>query len=151
MSADNPIRLFVTHLFSDHPDYHRVFEYLESTSNFFYVNCSKPEAMPTSGGQEAMKDALLQQIRGAEIVIVVSSMYSENRSLITFQMDAAQAASVPLIALEPFGGTGKVAAEVEARCAALVGWNERIMVDVIRREARHEDTQRWEVIEFDPS
>lgn len=151
MSSDNPIRLFVTHLFSDHPDYHRVFEYLESTSKFFYANCSQPEAMPATGGQEAIKDALLQQIRAAEIVIVVSTMYSENRSLITFQMDAAQAAGIPLIALEPFGGAGKVAAEVEARCAEVVAWNERVMVDVIRREARHEDTQRWEVIEFDLS
>ncbi len=151
MSEDNPIRIFVTHLFSDHPDYHRVFEYLESASNFFYANCSDPEDMPESGGQEAIREKLLEQVRSAEIVLVVSSMFRENHSLITFQMDAAQAAGVPLIALEPFGGMGKVPAEVEARCAELVGWNDRLMVDVIRREARHEDTQRWDVIEFDLS
>jgi hypothetical protein len=151
MSADNPIRVFVTHLFSDHSDYHRVFEYLESTSNFFYVNCSKPDDIPTSGGQEAIKERLLQQIRSAEVVIVVSTMYSENRSLITFQLDVAQAANIPLIALEPFGGKGKVPAEVEARAAEIVGWNERLIVDAVRREARHEDTQRWDVIEFDMS
>lgn len=151
MSEDNPIRVFVTHLFSAHPDYHRVYEYLESASNFFYKNCSDPDAMPTSGGQEAIKEALLAQIRSAEIVVVVSTMFSENRNLITFQMDAAQAAQIPLIALEPFGGAGKVPAEVEGRCAEVVGWNDRLMVDSIRREARHEDTHRWEVIEFDPS
>jgi hypothetical protein len=151
MSQDNPIRIFVTHMFSDHPDYHRVFEYLESASNFFYVNCSQPDKIPAAGGQEAIKDALLQQIRAAEIVIVIGTMFSENRSLITYQMDAAQAAEIPLIALEPFGGLGKVPAEVAARCAEIVPWNERTMVDVIRREARHENTQRWEVIEFDMS
>lgn len=151
MSEDNPIRIFVTHLFSDHPDYHRVFEYLESASNFFYANCSDPEDMPASGGQEAIKEKLLEQIRSAEIVVVVSTMYSENRSLITYQMDVAQASEIPLIALEPFGGTGKVPAEVEARCAEVVGWNDRMLVDAVRREARHEDTQRWEVIEFDLS
>jgi hypothetical protein len=151
MSEDNPIRIFVTHMFSEHPDYHRVFEYLESASNFFYVNCSKPGDMPAAGGQEAIKETLLAQVRAAEIVVVVSSMFSENRSLITFEMDAAQAAELPLLALEPFGGTGKVPAEVEARCAEVLGWNERLMVDAIRREARHEDTQRWDVIEFDLS
>ena len=151
MSEDNPIRIFVTHMFSDHPDYHRVFEYLESASNFFYLNCSKPDDIPTRGGSEAIKESLLEQIRSAEIVVVISSMFSENHSLITFQMDAAQAANIPLIALEPFGGAGKVSAEVEARCAEIVGWNERLMVDAIRREARHEDTQRWDVIEFDLS
>jgi len=151
MSESNPIRVFVTHVFSEHPDYHRVFEYLESASNFFYKNCSKPDDIPVSGGQEAIKEKLLEQIRNAEIVLVVSTMFSENRSLITYQMDVAQAADLPLLALEPFGGTGMVPAEVEARAAEVVGWNDRMMVDVIRREARHEDTQRWDVIEFDMS
>jgi hypothetical protein len=151
MSEDNPIRLFVTHLFSDHPDYHRVFEYLESASNFFYANCSDPESIPASGGQEAIRETLLEQIRSAEIVVVISSMFSENNRLITYQMDAAQAAGIPLIAVEPFGGAGKVSAEVEGRCAEIVGWNDRLMVDAIRREARHEDTHRWDVIEFDLS
>jgi hypothetical protein len=151
MSESNPIRIFVTHLFSDHPDYHRVFEYLESASNFFYTNCSKPEDIPVSGGQEAIKEKLLEQILAAEVVVIVSTMFSENHSLITFQMDAAQAAGLPLIALEPFGGTGKVPAEVEGRAAEVVSWNDRLIVDAIRREARHEDTQRWDVIEFDMS
>lgn len=151
MSAGNPIRVFVTHLFSSHPDYHRVFEYLESASNFFYVNCSKPDEIPAGGGQEAIKESLLVQIRSSEVVIVVSTMFSENRSLITFQMDAAQAAEIPMIALEPFGGRGKVPAEVEGRTAEVVGWNERLIVDAVRREARHEDTKRWDVIEFDMS
>lgn len=151
MSEGNPIRVFVTHMFSDHPDYHRVFEYLESTSNFFYKNCSDPADIPTTGGPEAIREKLLEQIRSAEIVLVVSTMFSENRNVITFEMDAAGAADIPLLALEPFGGAGKVPAEIEARCAEVVGWNERLIVDAIRREARHEDTKRWDVIEFDLS
>lgn len=150
MSESNPIRLFVTHMFSEHADYYRVFEYLESASNFFYINCSKPEDIPGAGGQEAIRDKLLGQIRSAEILIVVSTMFAENSSLITFEMDAAQAAGLPLIALEPFGG-GTVPAEVQERAAEVVAWNERSIVDSIRREARHEDTQRWETIEFDMS
>jgi hypothetical protein len=151
MSEDNPIRVFVTHLFSSHPDYHRVFEYLESASNFFYRNCSNPDDMPGSGGQDAIKEKLLEQIRAAEVVVVISTMFPENQNLITYQMDAAQASNLPLVVLEPFGGTGKVPAAVEARAAEVVGWNDRMIVDAIRREARHEDTQRWETIEFDMS
>jgi hypothetical protein len=150
MSESNPIRVFVTHMFSDHADYYRVFEYLESASNFLYINCSKPEDIPGSGGQEAIREKLLGQIRSAELLIVVSTMFAENPGLITFEMDAAQAAGLPLIALEPFGG-GTVPAEIQGRAAEVVGWNERTIVDSIRREARHEDTQRWETIEFDMS
>ena len=151
MSESNPIRVFVTHLFSSHPDYYRVFEYLESASNFFYANCSDPEAVPAAGAQEGLKELLLSQIRAAEIVIVISSMYSENRELLAFQMDAAQASDIPIIALESFGGTGKVPAEIKARAAEIVDWNERLIVDAIRKEARHENTKRWDVIEFDMS
>jgi hypothetical protein len=38
--------------------------------------------------------------------------------------------------------------EVAKRAAEVVGWNERLIVDAIRRQARHEDTVRWDVIEF---
>jgi hypothetical protein len=151
MSENNPIKVFVTHIFTEHPDYFRVFEYLESASNFFYKNCSDLSDAPPAGNKEAMKETLLGQIRDSEAVIVVSSMYSESRDWITFQMDAAQAAELPLIALEPFGGAGQVPAEVKARSVEVVGWNERILVDALRRQARHEETTRWETIEFDMS
>jgi hypothetical protein len=151
MSKEDPIRVFVTHVFTDHPDYHRVFEYLESSTNFFYKNCSDPSAVPPAGSKDGKKELLLAQIRAAEVVLLVSSMYSEVRDWITYQMDAAQAASLPIVALEPFGGKGNVAAEVKARAAEIVPWNERVMVDALRKHARGEDTKRWDVIEFDMS
>jgi hypothetical protein len=50
--------------------------------------------------------------------------------------------------MEPFGVNVKVPAEVAKRAAEIVGWNERLIVDAVRRQARHEDTQRWDTIEF---
>jgi hypothetical protein len=75
-------------------------------------------------------------------------LYIENEYWTTYQMDAAQANNLPLIGMEPFGVSTKVPAEVAKRCAEVVGWDERLMVDAIRRQARHEDTQRWDTIEF---
>ncbi len=151
MSENNPIRVFVTHTFSEDPDYHRVFEYLESTPNFFYVNTSDVEAMPTTGGKEALKDVLRKQIESAEVVIVLSSLYADNRDWIGYQMDVARAHDLPMIALEQFGGVGNVPDEVKGRAAQIVEWNERIIVDALRLQARHEETHRWDVIEFDLS
>ena len=149
MSERNPIRVFVTHSFSDHVDYHRVFEYLEAASNFFYVNCSAPDSVPATGGKEALKEELRNQIKSAEVVLVLSSLYAEHRDWITYQLDAAQALDLPIIALEPFGGVGQIPAEIAKRAAETVGWNERSIVDAARRQARHEETTRWEVIEFE--
>jgi hypothetical protein len=148
MSEKNPIRIYVTHAFASHPDYHRVFEYLEAVPNFFYRNCSVPDNPPVAGGKEALKEEYRNQLKMAEVVVVLSSLYVENEYWTTYQMDAAQANNLPLIAMEPFGVTLKVPAELEKRAAEVIGWNERHIVDAVRRQARHEDTQRWETIEF---
>jgi hypothetical protein len=66
-------------------------------------------------------------------------------------MDAAQAADIPIIAMEPFGRSGRVSDEIMGRAAEVVAWNERLIVDAIRKHARHEDTKRWDMIEFDMS
>jgi hypothetical protein len=148
MSAKDPIRLYVTHAFASHPDYHRVFEYLEALPNFFYRNVSVPDHLPQTGGKEALKEEYRTQLKTAEVVIVLSSLYLENEYWTTYQMDAAQAGNLPLVAVEPFGGNLKVPAEVAKRAAEVVGWNERLMIDAIRRQARHENTARWDTIEF---
>ena len=148
MSAKNPIRLYVTHSFASNSDYHRVFEYLEAIPNFFYRNCSVPDHPPSTGGKEALKEEYRTQMKSAEVVIVLSSLYTENGYWTTYQMDVAQASNLPLIAVEPFGVSVEVPAELAKRAAEVVGWNERLIVDAIRRQARHEDTQRWDTIEF---
>jgi len=148
MSEKNPIRIYVTHAFASHSDYHRVFEYLEAVPNFFYRNCSVPDHLPTTSGKEALKEEYRTQMKTAEVVIVLCSLYVENEFWTTYQMDAAQASNLPLVAIEPFGVSAKVPAEVAKRAAEVVGWNERVIVDAVRKQARHEDTARWDVIEF---
>ncbi len=148
MSESNPIRIFVTHAFASHPDYHRVFEYLEAVPNFFYRNVSVPDHLPQTPGKEALKEEYRAQLKTAEVVVVLSSLYLENEYWTTYQVDAAQAANLPLIAIESFGVNVKVPAELAKRAAEVIGWNERLIVDAVRRQARHEDTQRWDTVEF---
>ncbi|HET8699365.1 MAG TPA: hypothetical protein VFO94_17900 [Gammaproteobacteria bacterium] len=148
MSAKDPIRIYVTHAFASHADYHRVFEYLESTANFFYRNCSTPDHPPQAGGKEALKEAYRSQMKIAEVVIVLSSLYFENEFWVAYQLDVAQASDLPLVVLPPFGGTAKVPDVLSKRAAEVVEWNERVIADAVRRQARHENTARWDVIEF---
>ncbi len=147
MSEKNPIRVYVTHAFASTSDYLRVFEYLEAVPNFFYRNCSVTDHVP-QGGKEGLKEEYRTQLKNAEVVVVLSSLYIENEYWATYQMDAAQAINLPLVAIEPFGTATKIPAEVAKRAAECVGWNERLIVDAVRRQARHEDTARWDVIEF---
>ena len=148
MSEKNPIRVFVTHAFAESDDYLRVFEFLESVDRFYYLNVSKPENIPVEGGLEAIKDELIQQIKASEAVLIVSDVYEQKTDLVSYMMDVAEANNIGMIAIRPFGGMSETAEDVVARVAEHIEWNDRELVDAIKRQGRGEDTARWEVIDF---
>ncbi|HEY6484047.1 MAG TPA: hypothetical protein VIY54_11045 [Steroidobacteraceae bacterium] len=147
MSQANPIRLFVTHLWENSDDYLRVFEYLESARNFFYRNSSRPELRP-EGDKEAQKEVLRRQIATVEVVIGLSSLYETSQDLLTFQLLYAQASQKPVILMKPFGSQTPIPQALADLADETVDWDERALVDAIRRQARHEETTRWDTIEF---
>jgi hypothetical protein len=148
VSENNPIRVFVTHNFKENADYLRVFEFLESMERFFYINCSRPENVPEGGGMAAIKDELIAQIKECEAVIVLASLYADIGDLIRYQLDVAEANEKPIIAIRPFGGVAETDPELVARANEHIEWNDREMVDALKRQARLEDTSRWDVIDF---
>jgi hypothetical protein len=146
ISQQNPVKLFVSHAFEPSDDYYRVFEYLESSHNFYYRNCSDPDRKPAD--RESMKDELRRQIGLAEVVIVPSGQYQASREWIDFQLNCAKGLDKPVIVLEAFGVKEKVPVQLEALSDEIIEWNERSIADAIRRQARHEETARWDVIDF---
>lgn len=148
MSESNPYRVFVTHAFEESFDYLRVFEFLESVDRFYYLNRSKPENLPETGGLDAMKDELIEQIKEAEAMVVLPAVAEAQPDLVRFQMDVADANKIGIVAMKHVGGLGDIPKDVEERAKEVVEWNEREMVDAIKRAGRGEDTQRWEVIDF---
>ena len=147
ITQKNPVRLFVCHVWVEDEDYHRVFEYVESSPNFFYRNTSTPDARP-SGDKEALRDSLRKQIIEAEVVILPAALYRRNVEWVEFQMNCAKAFDKPLLVLEPFGGTDTIAPAVQELADDVVPWDQRQLVDAVKREARHEETTRFDMIEF---
>jgi hypothetical protein len=147
MSQANPLRLFVTHAWQTSDDYLRVFEYLESARNFFYRNYSTPEKRP-SGDREALREDLRRQIAPVEAVIALSSLFDTHQDLLTFELLFAQASHKPVILMKPFGARKDVPKPILDLANEVVEWDERALVDAIRRQARHEETTRWDTVEF---
>lgn len=147
MSEQNPIRLFVSHAWSEHEDYLRVFEFLESSRNFFYRTLSAPDRSP-GGDVEAEREALRGQIRPAEVLIATASMLRGHSSLLVFQMTYAQSIKRPVVLLPSFGESAPLPKGVRDLATEEVGWDERALVDAIRRLARGEQTGRWDMVEF---
>ena len=146
ISQQNPVRVFVAHTFVADSDYLRVFEYLESSHNFYYRNCSDPDRKPAD--KEAAKEELRRQIALAEIIIVPAATYKQHFDTIDFILNCAKGLDKPVLVLQHFGVKEKLAVALEALSDEIVEWNERDIADAIRRQARHEDTSRWDVIEF---
>lgn len=147
VSQKNPIRLFVCHVWKEDDDYHRIFEYLESVDNFFYRNTSTPENRP-QGDKEAMRNDLRRQIGDAEAVVLPSQLYRKHTDWVEFQLHCAKAFDKPVIVLEPFGTHETIAPAVLELGDEVVPWDKRQLVDAIKRQARHEETTRFDTIEF---
>jgi hypothetical protein len=147
VSQADPVRIFVTHCWETSDDYLRVFEYLESQRNFFYRTYSVPEQRP-QGDKEALRENLRKQIAPCEAVIGLSSLFDAHQELLTFQLLFAQASHKPVILMKPFGTRKEVPKAILDLANEVVDWDERALVDAIRRQARHEDTTRWDTIEF---
>jgi len=147
VTEDNPIRVFVTHAFSESDDYLRLFEFLECVDKFYYINVSRPDDRP-DGGMNEIKDAFIRQIKASEAVFVLPELWAKRPDLVNFIMDAADANGKPIITIRPFGRVKETPKELIARSKEHVEWNAREMVDALKRQARHLDTNRWEVVDF---
>ncbi len=148
MSESNPINVFASHVFTESDDYLRVFEFLESVDRFYYFNVSKPENLPATGGVQAIKDELIAQIKLAEAIIVLTDTYEQNASSVNFMLDVAEANNKGMIAIRPFGGMSELSSDITSRVTEVIDWNNREIADALLRQARGEDTSRWEVIDF---
>jgi hypothetical protein len=148
MSQNNPIRLFVTHAWDTSDEYLRIFEYLESARNFFYKNLSAPDKAPAGGGKEADREEFRKQIAQAECVIALPGLYRQHSELLLFQMTFAKASDKPVILMKPFGANAVLPTAITSLSDQVVEWDGRALVDAVKQQARHEETQRFDTIEF---
>lgn len=150
MSQKDPIRVFVTHAWKDTDDYIRVFEYLESSRNFFYKTTSTPDVPPRSGDAEVIREELRRQIEAAEVVIALATLYVENPDYTIYQMNHAQSKKIPVVLMRTFGSRKEVPPLLAERANEICEWEGRGMVDAIRKLARGENTARFESVDFNP-
>jgi len=148
MAQRDPIRVFVTHAFEESDDYVRVFEYLESARNFYYRNCSAPDFHPSQPSSDALREELRREITTAEVVVALTSLAPKQQDLLVFQLNYAKASDKPVLLLPLFGRETPRLKTLEGLIDENVTWDERALIDAIRRQARHEQTTRWDTIEF---
>jgi hypothetical protein len=84
------------------------------------------------------------------VVVALPSLHDDQPDLTIFQMNYAQSQNKPVVLMQHFGTARELSKLLADRCTETVGWEERGMVDAIRRLARGENTARFETVEFNP-
>ena len=105
--------------------------------------------MPPAGtGIEPRREDLRRQINGAEVVVALGSLAITQGEMLVFQVNYAKASDKPVVLLAGFGKEIVVPRYISDLADEKVGWDERALVDAIRRQGRHEESTRWDTIEF---
>lgn len=149
MSESNPIRVYAVHGWEKDEDYVRLFEYIESADNFFYRAVSDPDAhSPQGDGVAARRTLIGEALKQAECVVCPAGTWERFNDWARFTVETAHAHQLPIVAVEHFGPKN-IDIRLKGHANTTIGWDSRSIVDAIRREARQEETTRFDTIDFD--
>lgn len=142
-----PLKLFVTHAWAENDDYIRIFEYLEATGTFYYHNTSLPDAKRPID-KESQREELRRQIGPCEVVIALPAVYKASPEVALFQLNFAKSADRPIVMLENFASSEALPKVFADLADEITAWNERNLIDALLRQGRHQETTRWDTVEF---
>lgn len=80
---------------------------------------------------ENSKDELQQQIEPADVVIILTGLYSKHHDLICDQVDIARKLNKSIVLIRPYG-LEEVPSELEEIAVDVVGWNRVCIVKTIQ-------------------
>jgi len=104
--------LFVSHIDRDEDEYSIFIQKLSGVLE--YQNLGILENID--------ENDLTEQIKHAEVVIILSGLYNKYKSIIKKQVDIAKKLNKPIIVIRPYG-MENVPEELEEIAADIVGWN----------------------------
>ncbi len=128
-------RIFVSHAWEHNDSYYRLVDMLKAAKNFHWDNYSVPEHKPlgTRTNRELIQ-ALYNQIKPTNIVIILAGMYVNYREWIDREINIASELNKPIIGLTPRGGqrTPQIITNV---AKIIVRWNTFSITEAIRKYA----------------
>ncbi len=123
--------VFISHAWDYDADYYRLERMLNKPKRFKWRNCSVPQHNPLDANNDAqLEKALRDQIRPANVVVIISGMYVNHRKWIQKEIDIALEMNKPIIGIAPRGAQ-RTPSEVQ-NIAPMVGWKTSKIVDTIR-------------------
>jgi hypothetical protein len=126
--------VFICHDWEYSEDYHRVCGFLNVAPFFDWTNLSVPEHDPLDT-DEQLEYNLRNQIRPADVLLVLAGMYSARSRWMDWEMAFARRIGTPIIGIKPWGNS-RTPLVVQDNSAEIVGWRTSTIVNAIRHWSR---------------
>lgn len=125
--------VFICHDWEYSDEYYRICNFLNDAPNFSWSNQSVPEHDPLDTGDMLQKN-LRDQIRPADVMLVLAGMYTARSAWMDWEMDFARRIGKHIIGVKPWGNV-QLPVVVQNNADEIVGWNTDSIVNAIRRHA----------------
>ena len=127
---------FISHAWKYNDEYERLVGMLKEAPNFSFRNSSVPKTdpIPTPITDAKLKAALDEQIRIANIVIILSGMYAAHSDWVSTEIAIAAKYQKPIIGVVPWAQL-RIPAAVQMASNEMVRWNTDSIVAAIRKHA----------------
>ena len=126
---------FISHAWNYNAEYYRLVDMLSKANNFDFYNYSVPEHNPlTPRTLRALGPALENQMRPAQVVLIIAGMYVAYSDWIDFEIAYAVRTGKPIVGVHPWGAQVTPRA-VSQNANIMVGWNTNSVVSAIRTHA----------------
>ena len=114
--------LFISQLTLQNDEYERFIGKLEASQDFHWKNHSI--------ASQTNKEELKEQIKSADVVVILSGLYSKDNDLIQQEIDIGVELNKPIVIIRPYG-MENVPGSIEEVASEVVGWNTPCIVDAI--------------------
>lgn len=133
MPALRTYALFICHDWEYSDDYYRIRNFLDSAPNFQWKDLSVPEHDPLDT-DDMLEKNLRDQIRPADVMLVMAGMYSSRSGWMDWEMAFARRIGKAIIGVKPWGNV-QLPVVVQNNADEIVGWNTDSIVSSIRWHA----------------
>lgn len=138
MPALKTYDLFISHAWKYGDEYDRLVELLDNANNFSWRNYSAPKQKPLQNldssdvkTKSEITSAISRKISPANVVVVISGMYANNREWMEKEIEIAQDYKKPIIAIKPWGNSN-IPVYITNIATITVNWNTDSIVNAIR-------------------
>lgn len=130
--------IFISHAWKYNEDYNKIVSWLDEAQKeglLTWSNYSVPEHDPlinpdTTIGKNKLKEMLKNQIKPANIILVISGMYAAYSDWIGYEIDTSVDYNKYIIGVKPWGQQ-QIPAKVTNNADELVGWNKNSLINAI--------------------